>query len=35
MKAAGRALLNERLVARPRTPLADWWARAMAAHSPP
>jgi hypothetical protein len=35
MKAAGRALLNERLVARPRTPLADWWARALAAHSPP
>ena len=35
MKAAGRALLNERLVARPRTPLADWWASALAAHSPP
>jgi hypothetical protein len=35
MKAAGRALLNERLVARPRTPLGEWWARALAAHATP
>jgi hypothetical protein len=28
-KAAGRALLNERIVAKPRTPLTEWWARAL------
>ena len=28
-KTAGRALLNERIVARPRTPLTEWWARSL------
>jgi hypothetical protein len=28
-KTAGRALLNERIVARSRTPLTEWWARAL------
>jgi hypothetical protein len=28
-KAAGRALLNERILAKPRTPLTEWWARSL------
>jgi tetratricopeptide (TPR) repeat protein len=30
-RSAGQALLDERLVARPTTPLATWWARALGA----
>jgi tetratricopeptide (TPR) repeat protein len=35
LKAAGRALLNERLLAKPRTPLSDWWVRSLAARCVP
>ncbi len=28
-KAAGRALLDERALAKPRTPLTEWWARSL------
>jgi len=34
-KSAGRALLNERLLARPRTPLAEWWTRSLDISSGP
>jgi hypothetical protein len=34
-KAAGRALLNERIVAKPRTPLTEWWTRALDISSGP
>ena len=30
-RSAGRALLDEKLAARPATPLATWWARALGA----
>ncbi|MEP6739120.1 MAG: tetratricopeptide repeat protein [Caldimonas sp.] len=30
-RAAGRALLNERRLAKPATPLTEWWARSLAA----
>ncbi len=30
MKAAGRALLEERMLTKPRTPLTEWWAASLA-----
>jgi tetratricopeptide (TPR) repeat protein len=33
-RSAGRALLDEKRAARPATPLATWWARALGARGP-
>jgi hypothetical protein len=35
MKSAGRDLLAERMLAKPRTPLTEWWARSIDMPRPP